>query len=247
MTLRTYVRLFGCGMALLLAVGGCTSTDAATSIPTSTEATPSASVQELSTAALGSASGTEAMRSSEGGQPTADVTIPSTSFAQSTTHSGGDTSASVAVAPTAPSDLRSPSNQEELDRAAIEAQWGSFWRIYNGIVRIPEENRLQALDQVSVDPIKSRILNAAKQFDRDGLDYYGVVVQHPYWVTSVNGDDFAVMRDCQDQSQYGSVYVKTQVKRSVGVAENNLQAGFVRGIDGRWRVQKFDHLGDVPC
>ena len=80
-----------------------------------------------------------------------------------------------------------PEAQEMADRAAIEAQWIKFWEIYNEIVRTPVDQRPQALDAVSVEPIRTQILEAASRFDSQGLDYYGAVVQHPYWVTPVNG------------------------------------------------------------
>jgi len=140
-----------------------------------------------------------------------------------------------------------PAAREATDRAAIETQWVAFWDVYNRIVRTPSEQRQRALESVAVDPILSEIVDAAARFDSQGLDYYGSVVQHPYWLTPVDGQAFAVMRDCQDQSQYGSVYVATNVKRSVGVDRNSLQAGFVRGDDGVWRVQNFQHLENVPC
>ena len=119
--------------------------------------------------------------------------------------------------------------------------------MYNGVVRTPLEQRRQALKAVAVDPILSEIVDAAARFDSQGLDYYGSVAQHPYWLNPVNGRPFAVMRDCQDQSQYGSVYVATNAKRSVGVDRNSMQAGFVMGDDGVWRVQNFQHLKNVSC
>lgn len=174
----------------------------------------------------------------------ADVTTsPSSSVASSDV----TTSPEPATTSTNGSGQPDSATQEANDRAAIEAQWVAFWDVYNRIVRTPSEQRHRALEPVAVDPILSEIVDAAARFDSQGLDYYGSVVQHPYWVTPVNGEAFAVMRDCQDQSQYGSVYVATNVKRSVGVDRNSLQAGFVRGDDGVWRVQNLQHLENVPC
>ena len=146
----------------------------------------------------------------------------------------------------APSSL-DPAAQEAADRAAIEAQWVKFWQIYNGIVRTPAEQRSALLDTVAIDPVKSEMIDAAQRFESQGLDYYGSVIQHPYWDFPVGGQSVAVLRDCQDQSKYGSIWVATGEKRSVGVDRNNLQAGFVRGQDGIWRVQQFNHLENVPC
>ncbi len=164
----------------------------------------------------------------------------------------------VSSTPPSPSlntDLPSPSPsvssgisaEEAADRSAIEAQWVKFWQTYNNIVRTPSDQRIGVLDQVSIDPVKSQILAAAQRFDSEGIDYFGSVVQHPYWPYPVDGQPFAVMRDCQDQSNYGSVWVATGEKRSIGVVNNNLQAGFIKGDDGVWRVRTFDHLADEPC
>ena len=137
--------------------------------------------------------------------------------------------------------------QEAADRAAIEAQWSSFWNVYENIVRTPGNQRPAALDAVSVDPIKSEILDAVQRFQSDGIDYYGSVVHYPYWPAPVDGQEFAVLRDCMDQSDYGSIYVASGEKRSSGVEHDHIQAGFVRGTDGVWRVQNFQYIVDVPC
>jgi len=139
-----------------------------------------------------------------------------------------------------------PEAQELADRAAIEAQWVKFWDVYENIVRTPREDRAAALDSVAVDPMKGKVLAAASNFDAEGLDYYGAVTERPYWVDSIAGD-LAVMRDCQDQSQYGSVYVSSGEKRTVGIDRNSLQAGFIRGPDRIWRVQNVQYLENVPC
>ena len=188
-----------------------------------------------------------ASTASSSAAPTPSVPGVSTSPRSSIAASDIATPPEPATTPTDVSGSPDPAGQEATDRVAIEAQWAAFWGVYNGVVRTPLERRRQALEAVAVDPILSEIVDAAARFDSQGLDYYGSVVQHPYWLNPVNGRPFAVMRDCQDQSQYGSVYVATNVKRSVGVDRNSMQAGFVRGDDGVWRVQNFQHLENVSC
>jgi hypothetical protein len=208
-------RIAGCLAATALFVAGCTSSSAdgpTDSSGSGSSAAPSPSVADLSPS-------------------------PSSSVAPSEV----PTSSGPATIPTEASGSPDPAAQEATDRAAIEAQWAAFWGVYNGIVRTPSEQRPQALGAVAVDPVLSQIVDAAARFDSQGLDYYGSVVRHPYWVTPVNGQPFAVMRDCQDQSQYGSVYVATDVKRSVGVDRNSLQAGFV--VTGQ--VFRTAELGDA--
>ena len=137
--------------------------------------------------------------------------------------------------------------QEAADRAAIEAQWAAFWKVYIGIVRTPQNQRSAALDAVSVDPSKGRVLDAASRLEEDGLDYYGDVALHTYSIDLDADGSQAVLMDCQDQSQYGSIYVATGKKRTVGVDHNHTQARFVLGDDGVWRVQNVQYIENVPC
>jgi hypothetical protein len=140
-----------------------------------------------------------------------------------------------------------PTAQEAADRAAIAAQWSAFWKVYIGIVKTPEAQRSAALAAVSVDPAKGRVLEAASRLEADGLDYYGDVTLRPYSIDLDEGGRQAVLMDCQDQSRYGSLYVATGKKRTVGVDHNHAQAGFVRGDDGIWRVQDVQYVENVPC
>jgi hypothetical protein len=214
-------RVAGCLAAVALFVAGCTSSSA-----------------DGPTGSGGSGSSAAVSPS------VADVsTSPSSSVASNDVA----TSPTPATIPTEVSALPDPAVQEATDRAAIESQWKKFWNVSENIIRTPAEMREAALGEVSVDPIKSRILNAANKSASEGIDYYGSVVQHPYWVDPVDGKDFAVMRDCQDQSQYGSIEVASGNKRTVGVARDSLQAGFVRDSQGVWRVQNIQFLENVPC
>jgi len=140
-----------------------------------------------------------------------------------------------------------PAAQEAADRAAIETQWANFWDIYVGIVRTPADQRATILDGVSVEPAKSRVLDAASRLEADGLDYYGIVILRPYSVDIDVDGQKAVLSDCQDQSGYGSQYVGSGKKRTVGVDHNHTQAGFVRGDDGIWRVQNVQYVENIPC
>lgn len=221
--------LLACAAVIALGSAACTAGTPDASSTSTTGGTPGGSVVNTSGAS-----------SSPTASPTQSATtspaVPTPSVIDVPTPTSAGTSASL--------DAQA---QEAADRAAIEAQWIQFWGVYNSIVRTPEADRASKLDAVSVDPIKSQVLDAARRFKSEGLDYYGSVTTHPYWVTPVDGMKLAVMRDCQDQSSYGSMYVTTQEKRTVGVQNNSLQAGFVLGDDGVWRVQTFNHLENVPC
>jgi hypothetical protein len=223
-------RIALCGAALTLVVAGCTSeaADGATpSGPPARTATPSVAAPPSTVSG------------------SATVTAPMSSRASTLSSTPSSPKPTGTTKPT-PTSLDSAA-REKADRAAIEAQWIKFWDAYENIIRTPSELRSSALDAVSVDPIKSRILGAARKFESQGLDYYGSVVQHPYWIESIGGGNFAVIRDCQDQSNYGSVYVSSRKKRTVGVPRDSLQAGFVKARDGVWRVQNIQFLENLPC
>ena len=179
--------------------------------------------------------------------PTASASVVDPSTTAPTPSVRTSPSPSVVDPPSPTSASLDPAAREAADRAAIEAQWRAFWNVYENIVRTPGSQRPAALDAVSLDPIKSEILDAAQRFESDGIDYYGSVVHYPYWSTPVDGQEFALLRDCMDQSDYGSVYVASGEKRSSGVEHDHIQAGFVRGTDGIWRVQNIQYIADVPC
>ncbi len=149
--------------------------------------------------------------------------------------------------PSAPTTATDPAAQEAADRAAIEAQWAAFWKVYAEIVRTPDLDRAAALDLVSVDPLKSRVLKDASDFEAQGIDNYGSVVLDPYNIEFSPDRSSAVIQDCQDQSGFGSLYVATGKKRTVGISGNHAQAGLVRGSDGVWRVQTLQYVENVPC
>lgn len=139
------------------------------------------------------------------------------------------------------------SPQEAAERAAIEAQWTKFWRTYVDIVRTPAAERADALDSVSVEPTKSRVLKDASDLESQGLDNYGDVVLNLYSIDILNDGASAVVQDCQDQSGFGSVFVGSGKKRTVGIDHNHMQAGLIRGSDGIWRVQTLQYVENQPC
>lgn len=218
MNLGTRLRTGAISVGVLILVAGCTSSTA--DGPTST--------------AVASATASPSV-------------IDPSSILPSTTAPPPSPSPSVVESSAAPSASSGISPQEAADRAAIEAQWVKFWEVYTGILRTPVDQRSPALDAVSVDPAKTNILNAASKLEADGLDYYGNVIVKPYSIEIDSKQGLAVLEDCQDQSGYGSVYVNTGKKRTVGVSDNHTQAGFVRGTDGIWRVQNVQYPTNAPC
>lgn len=195
----------------------------------------------------GCTSGTaDAPPSSSVASPTASPSVvepsslaPSTSSALPSPSSRGVTSADATTS--------NVSSQEAAERAAIESQWKKFWRIYVDIVRTPSDQREQVLDSVSIDPTKSRVLKDASDLEGEGLDNYGDVILNVYQIDLLNDGDAAVLQDCQDQSGFGSLYVESGRKRTVGVPQNHMQAGLIRGDDGVWRVQTLQYVENQPC
>ena len=94
---------------------------------------------------------------------------------------------------------------EAADRAAAEAQWIKSWDVYLEIARTPPEEREALAATVTVDPTKSRMLADAQEFDKQGLQTYGQLGHRISWPQPINGSDRAVIDDCQDASQSGSL------------------------------------------
>ena len=100
---------------------------------------------------------------------------------------------------------------------------------------------------VAVDPGLTNLLTDAKTVEAKGWDSYGQITHRISWPQPVDGKATAVIADCQDTSQAGSLEVSSGNKTTVGVARNPLQGTLVRGDDGVWRVQQAFYLKDEPC
>ena len=101
--------------------------------------------------------------------------------------------------------------------------------------------------EVAVDPALSNLLTDANTLNSKGWDTYGQFTSRITWPQPVDGKATAVIADCQDASQAGSLETSTGNKTTVGVARNPLQGTFVRGQDGVWRVDRVFYLKDEPC
>ena len=98
------------------------------------------------------------------GRPELDqcATTPSASVIDTSTASGATASSppasptpSVIDVPTpssAPPTLAGPAAQEAADRAAVEAAWVEFWKVYEAIVRTAKGSRAAELASVAVAP-----------------------------------------------------------------------------------------------
>jgi hypothetical protein len=139
------------------------------------------------------------------------------------------------------------SAQESADRAAVESQWVKSWDVYLAIAGTPAVDREALVATVAVDPTKANMLSDAAKFDSQGLQTYGSLGHRISWPQPINGGSTAVIDDCQDASQSGSMKTATGDKVTVGVARDHYQGSLVKGDDGVWRVQQIFYLKDEPC
>lgn len=139
------------------------------------------------------------------------------------------------------------SAQEVADRAAIEVQWDAFWDVYLALPHTPDGDRQTMAAAVAVEPGLTNLLTDAKTVEEKGWDSYGQITHRISWPQPVDGKATAVIADCQDTSQAGSLEVSSGNKTTVGVARNPLQGTLVRADDGVWRVQQAFYLKDEPC
>ena len=176
----------------------------------------------------------------------ATSTSSSTTAASPSQTSGPPSSVLTSPSPTAGTDSGPPAG-EAADRAAVEAQWVKSWDVYLAIATTPAADREALAATVAVDPIKAKMLEAGTQFDAQGLQTYGTLGHRISWPQPINGAPTAVIDDCQDASQTGSMKTATGDKATVGVPRDHYQGSLVRGDDGIWRVAQVFYLKDEPC
>ena len=175
----------------------------------------------------------------------------STATSSSTEASPSQTSASQSPSPAGPSVTSGTDSglpvEESADRAAVESQWVKSWDVYLEIARTPAADREALVATVAVDPTKTNMLSDAAKFDTQGLETYGSLGHRISWPQSINGATTALIDDCQDASQSGSMKTATGDKVTVGVARDHYQGSLVKGDDGVWRVEQVYYLKDEPC
>ena len=190
---------------------------------------------------------TEELTSSTGSTTTSATRTSSTGSASPSTAPLSSSAVSTAGPSSAATGTDGLSPQESADRAAIEAQWNKFWEVYLELPHTPEGDRQALAASVAVDPGLTNLLTDATTVEQKGWDSYGQIIHRISWPQPVDGKTTAVIADCQDTSQAGSLETSTGNKTTVGVERNPLQGNLVRGEDGVWRVQQAYYLKDEPC
>lgn len=122
---------------------------------------------------------------------------------------------------------------------AIEQAWAHFWEVTDHLPTVAEAERRNAASSVAVEPTLAQVLNQAKSLADNGLVVYGRSIFHPYWDQSVDGHSTAMMEDCTDTSQSGSMVAATGERRTVGVPDNNTRATFVKAPMGFGESKRY--------
>jgi hypothetical protein len=131
-------------------------------------------------------------------------------------------------------------------KAAVTAAWRRYWHVYDTLPNRPQSSWKTEVSQVAFDPIRKELLVEMRKNAEDGLGAYGRTVLHVKSVKLKSGGT-ATIRDCQDDSQGGSVKVKTGRKVTVGKDHNLIRGTLTKGKDGQWRVKQIGYLSGVKC
>ena len=183
------------------------------------------------------------------GSSTISASISSTVDPSSSAQTPSATSAfpTTDTAPSVSAGTEGLSAQETADRAAVESQWVKSWDVYLELARTPAADREALVASIAVDSTKTNMLSDAAKFDSQGLETYGFLGHRISWPQPINGGTTALIDDCQDASQSGSMKTATGDKVTVGVARDHYQGSLVKGDDGVWRVGQVFYLKDEPC
>lgn len=139
-------------------------------------------------------------------------------------------------------------SQERADRDAIEAVWRQAWLTYETIPDVPAEERRDLVYASFTDPVAAQLLELAAKADANGDTFFGHSVLHPFWYRAVNGLDYAVMGDCRDSSETGSMNRATGQVRWMGKADSTTVGSFVKDpLTGGWKVFQVTNLPNLRC
>lgn len=134
-----------------------------------------------------------------------------------------------------------PEDAEATVRQEVERAYIRFWDVSHPIDQLPPDRWRPTLEQVAVDPILTRLVEATRIQRDHGIKLYGQVVARVADIDVVN--DKATVRDCQDASQSGQADASTGTRKTVGIPRNPVKASLVRDEDGVWRVSLIEYPG----
>lgn len=245
-------------VGVLGAAAGCTSASEG-AVPTTTALIITVSPSVIAPSGLPSSATVEV--SSAAVTPSSESALAaSTSVPSSTSESAGPAASGEAPSaesvelntptPIATSEVvlrDTPSPEEAANRAAIEAQWVKFWEVAAGLSEQPEDQWDALISEVSIDPMRSSVLESASRRKLANRSNYGSIGHFIFWQFPVDGADVATIADCQDHSKAGMIDNTTGERSDPGGARVNVRGILARGQDGVWRVREYFELADSPC
>jgi len=135
---------------------------------------------------------------------------------------------------------------EQADRAAATDVWRKFINVTFTIDDMPPDQVDAAVKAVAVEPPLSLLLKKRADALAAGQGTYGVPVSYVLWPQPINAATTAILLDCQDGSQAGSLDTKTGNKLGVGTVNTPIQGTLSRTTDG-WRVASSELLKGKTC
>ncbi|WP_353649609.1 hypothetical protein ABLG96_01210 [Nakamurella sp. A5-74] len=114
----------------------------------------------------------------------------------------------------------------------------------NDVGNVSPERTAIAAKAVAVGHEYEGFVSSAKLFKQRGLAYFGTIKSRISW-GPLAGDE-AVIRDCMDQTKFGTYEVATKNAVTIGSSHENLNATFKR-VAGVWRVQGIFNNKDESC
>lgn len=136
--------------------------------------------------------------------------------------------------------------KEKQDRQDAEAVWRKFDGLIRTLESLPADQVNAAVAAVAVEPTHSRMLKENADFRAEGKASYGQTISYISWPQPINGQDTAVLKDCQDGSQAGVLDTKTGNKLTVGTVNTPIRGTLTRTPAG-WRVAAAELLGGTTC
>lgn len=173
------------------------------------------------------------------------LSTPATPTAEPLTSTGSPTPLSTSTPPSPKT--TAPADPEAADRSAIEAVWAKYWITVKGLAKVPAGDRLAVMKTVAVAALAATVVSQTANEEAAGRAEYGVITHRPYWASPVGGKPTAVMNDCMNDYNAGTLEVKTGKPVRAGVYRDNTRATFFKGTDGLWRAAKIEFLVNISC
>ena len=101
----------------------------------------------------------------------------------------------------------------------------------------------------ATDPALTHVLDATTSLVKQGRRIYGNdTIKHRFeWRTAIDGNAHAVVFDCMDDYNAGTMESKTGKKLTAGLHRDNTQIIATRQPDGTWLISDAQFLARVPC